>query len=254
MKILRVCLLVIVVLTASLTAEQKEPPVKDPAFILNECIKQQGGADKFNQIQDIYAKMDVRTVSQDGDIESIFYEYFRKPDKLRIEIHPLVDPPTKISWDGKDAWQMAKNQLEKAQDEKLGERLQESLRFLRLMMLTNLLEKGSELMYERYIPKTAFGIHVISQVDSRKEKVKLFISDNNYTLLGAEFYWDNATTLLRVMFANHKWIEGLLLPVNTKVYKENQLVMDVKLKTLQVNALKNGNTFFQNLNETAQLK
>lgn len=235
-------------------AVAQQAPAKDPESILKECIKQQGGADKFNQIQDIYAKMDVRTVSQEGDIESIFYEYYRKPDKLRIEIHPLVDPPTKIGWDGKSAWQMVKDKLEKSEDQKLIDRLQESMRFLRLMVLTNLLEKGGELVYERHIQKTNFGIHVISQVDSRKEKIKLFIADSNYALLGAEFYWDNATTLLRVMFSNHKWLEGLYLPGITKIYKENQLVMEVKLKTVQVNALKNGNTFFQDLNEKAQIK
>lgn len=227
---------------------------QNPDEILKQCIQKHGGAEKFTQIQDICAKMDVRSISDKGDIESVFYEYFRKPDKLRIEIHPLLDPPTKLGWDGLDAWHFSKEKLEKSDDTKLKSRLQESLKFIKLMVLTNLFEKGNQLTYERHIAKSNFGIHVISQINDKNEKVKLYIHDTEFVLLGAEFYWDAAAVLLRVMFAQHKWFDGIYLPVATKVYKESQLVMEVKLKTVQVNSLQNGNKFFSDLKEKAQLK
>lgn len=248
------CLIFVPVASWYTVAQSVQPTTQDPDFILKECIKNHGGEEKFSKIQDVYAKMDARTITDKGDIESVFYEYYRKPDKLRIEIHPLVDPPTKIGWDGQNAWQMSKDKLEQSQDQKLVDRLQESLKFVRLMMLTSLLEKGSALAYENYIPKSTSGIHVISQTAVHNEKIKLFIRDKDFVLLGAEFYWDSATTLLRLTFAQHRWYDGLYLPLVTKVYKENQLVMEVKLKTAQVNAIKNGNSFFKELTEKAQIK
>ena len=160
----------------------------NPEKILKQCIKKHGGWENFTKIRDFYAKMDVHTYSQKGDIESIFYEYFRKPDKLRIEIHPLLEPPTKISWDGKTAWHMIKDKLKETKDRKIIERLQESLRFLRLMVLTNLFEKGVEFYYERHIQKKSYGIHVILRTNPKKEKIRLYISDKNFVPLFTIFW------------------------------------------------------------------
>lgn len=227
---------------------------EDARKILNKCIRNHGGKERFTEIRDIFAKMDVVTYAREGNIESLFYEYFRKPDKLRIEIHPLVEAPTKIGWDGKTAWHMVKDKLESTQDEKLIKRIRESIRFLKLMILTNLFEQGTVFRYERYIRKKKFGVHVISRIDKSKEEIKLYISASSFVLLGAEFQWSGSENLFRITFSKHKWINGLYLPIRAKLYSGKQLVMSVRLKLVKVNALRNGNSFFANLNEKANLQ
>ena len=84
--------LILVGVLISAQADSKE------RAIIKECIERHGGWKKFSSIRDIYAKMKVRTISKEGDVESTFHEYFRKPDKLRIEIYPPMEPPAIIGW------------------------------------------------------------------------------------------------------------------------------------------------------------
>jgi hypothetical protein len=223
--------------------------------IVKKCIEKHGGWDKLEKVTDIYAKMRVRTFSDKGDIESDFYEYFRKPDKLRIKVVPDIEPPTEISWDGNLAYQLFKDETKASEDEKIKNRLQESLRFLKLMLLTTLFEPGSCLNYEGHIPKKNFGIHIISYTSVKKEKIDLYIHDNNYTLLGAEFVWTGTDMTFRIMFSKHEWFEcGLFLPTLTELYKEEQLAMKAELISVKLNSLRNGNSFFSNLKENSRIK
>lgn len=234
------------------------PEQYDPKAIVMECVKRHGGQDKFEEIRSIYAEMTVRTKSSEkSDIESTFKEYFRQPDKLRIEVYPMFDPPTKISWDGKQAWHLIKGQLEKTEEPKISERLQESLRLLRLLLLTSLFEEGSQLTYVTYFEQQA--VHVISRTSAKGDKIRLYIG-SNYILLGAEFYWTGTEDLFIVKFYNHeKREEFYLLPTYTELFKkepgkEKRMVMTVQINEVKINALRNGNSFFTNLNEQPQLK
>ena len=189
-------------------AQPSESQSPDPESIVKKCIERHGGWKQFSEIHDIYAKMKVQSFSDQGMVESTFYEYYRKPDQLRIEIHPPMDPAVIIGWDGKTIWHLAQDNLEKTDKPEQVERIQESLRFVRLIILTNLLNKGSSLKYEAYRQKKNFGIHVISQMDEEGEKIWLYISDKSYTLLGAEFYLRGSKNVFEVIFTKHQENSG----------------------------------------------
>ena len=224
----------------------------DSQQIVQKCIKAHGGQAKFQNIQDIYAKLLVKSHTKDGIFESRLYEYFRKPDKLRIDINPKTGGNrTSIGWNGTSVYRLIKNRVEKSNDEKLVNQIQESLRFIRLMILTNLL-RDSTLKYEKFIAKK--NVHIISQTDSHGEKIWLWISGKNYVLLGARFYFRGSKTPFIVMFVKHRKFGGLLLPRYTKLYRKNSLVMEAWLSLAKSNVLKNRNDFFSDLKQKAKLK
>ncbi len=238
-------------LGAELLAKPSKPSAK---AIVNKCIQRHGGGSRFNSIRDFYVKMDIKTFSEQGDIESLVHQYYRSPDKLRAEIHPLVDPPTKISWDGKNSWQLVKDKQEKSEDEKQIARIQESLKFIKLMILTNLLEKGSKLKYVREVtPKgKSYSFHVIMQANSKNEKIELYIK-NDYTLLGAQFYWEGGKGLFKVFFDEQREFDGLYLPKYIRLYRENEMILKASLRLARFNALKNGDGFFSDLSEKPKM-
>jgi outer membrane lipoprotein-sorting protein len=231
--------------------------IPDPELILKECIKNHGGWKNFTAVKDMYAKMVVFTFPNEGKVQSTFRAYYRKPDKLRIEIDPpKPEPSVIIGWDGKYFWQLAQGQLEKTDKQEQIERIQEGLRFIKLMILTNLLQEGSVLKYEGYKKGKATDFHIISQSDPQGEKVSLYIS-TSFTLLGAEFYLKSTETLLKVFlsYAEEDKKEGeLYLPKEAKLYKEKKMVMEVTLTLVKINSLQNGNSFFSDLTEKVNLK
>ncbi len=243
-------LLLLLVANFGIYAQKKKNPAE---AIVKRCILRHGGK-KFTKVRDFYAKMDIVAISDQGEIESLVHQYVRFPGKLRAEIHPLVDPPTTISWDGKNSWQLVKDKL-RASNDKQKQQLQDSFRFLKLMVLTNLLEEGSKVRYiKRVKPKSkGYGFYVVEQTDASNEKIKLFIQDKDFTLLGAEFYWPGAQSLLKVFFDEPTSFGGLYLPRYTRLYKGNKLVLKVTLRLARFNKLANGDSFFTNLFEKAKL-
>lgn len=224
----------------------------DPSIIIKKCIARHGGFEKFSNVKDIYAKMRVYTYPEGGRTESTFKEYYRKPDKIRIEIEPGGQPPAKMGWDGENVRHLVKGKLQITDSPKRVNQIQESLRFIKLMILTNLLEKGSVLKYEKYWKSKK--IHIISQRDKKAEKIWLFISAKSYVLLGAQFYFRNNKAPFKVIFSTHRWYGKMYLPRRTKLYKRNKLIMQAMLSKVMTNKIKNGNSFFRNLKEKVKFK
>lgn len=253
MRYLFIFLVAVAISTAPVSA------APDPKDVVKKCVERHGGEENFKEVRTVYAEMEICTYSEKVEAEATFKEYYRKPDKLRIEIIPKIDPPTKISWDGKQAWQLAKDTLEETDDPKIVERLQEGLKFLNLMLLTNLFEDGSKLEYVKYIEEA--GIHVITRIDSEGKQLRIYIN-SDYLLVGADFYWSGTEDLLVVKFYEHqKKGNGLYLPTFTELYKkpagkpkQELPSMTASLRVVKINALRNGNSFFTNLNEQARLK
>ncbi len=230
----------------------------DPQNIIKQCIEQHGGWKKFYDIRDIYAKMDMVYYADDGKFEVTMHEYYRKPNKLRVEMYSDVNPPVIMGWDGEIVRQLNKdNKLEVTQEQDAIDRIQESLRFIRMMVLTNLLADDSILGYVKYQKKDEFGVHIISQTpkDGQGEKILLFISDKTYTLLGAQFALKNnknGRDTFMVKFKQHEWYKDMYLPTQTDMYYQNKLIMEVQLRLARTNSLENGNAFFSNLLEKAK--
>ncbi len=232
-------------------------PTTDPTFIAKKCIEQHGGWDKFAEIRDIYAKMDVISYSDDGKFAVTLHEYFRKPDKLRVEMYSDAEPPVIMGWDGATVYQLTKEgKIEQSQEPEQVERIQESLRFIRMLILTNLLAEDSKLEYVKYQKKEEFGIHILAQVPKDGgDKILIFISDTSYTLLGAQFAMRDskgAKNSFKVMFKQHEWYKGMYLPMQTELYHQSKLVMEASLRLAKTNSLENGNTFFTNLLEESK--
>ena len=226
-----------------------------PQQIIEKCIARHGGQQNFQKIKNLYVKMDMHSKSEKADIESLSEQYFRFPNKIRTEINPLVNPPTKISWDGKDAWQLVKNNLSKIQDVGQRQDLKESLRFVKLIVLTSLLEKESKLEYDKHVKRKAYGIHVILQTNRDGEKIKIYIRDDNYELFGGEFSWQGDNTIFKVFLDQQNyWVEGVCFPRKARIYRNNEKVLDVKVRQVKINRLKNGNSFFSDLKEKPRMK
>ncbi|NUM36661.1 MAG: hypothetical protein HUU50_19135 [Candidatus Brocadiae bacterium] len=223
----------------------------DAHTVMQNCIQSHGGAKKFHEIQDIYAKLLVKSYTKDGVFENRLHEYFRQPDKLRIEMEPENGSSTILSWDGKDAYRFVKDKAEKSDDPKLADHIQESLRFIRLMVLTNLI-KDSNLKYEKYLKDK--NVHIISQTDAKGEKIWLWISGKDFRLQGAKFHYLGDQKAFNIMFIQHHEFEGMILPRHTKLYRENELVMEAWLSLARTNALENKDDFFSDLMQKARLK
>lgn len=233
-----------------------QPTLTDPVQIVKKCIEQHGGAAKFQEIRDIYAKMDVISYGDGNEIAVTLHEYYRKPDKIRVEMYSDVDPPSIMGWDGQFVRQLLPkdNTIEKTQDQEQIDRIQESIRFIRAMILTNLLAEDSKLEYIKYQPKEGFGIHILSQIpkDGQNEKILLLISDKSYTLLGAQFFLKGNKDAFMVKFKDHQWYKEMYLPMQVEMFQQNKKVMDANLRLAKTNSLENGNSFFVDLLEKAR--
>lgn len=225
----------------------------DAKKIIENCIQSHGGAKKFQEISDIYAKLRIQSTTKDGVFESSLHEYFRKPDKIRMEIEPANDnsSQTIISWDGQNVYRKVKDKLEKSEDPKMIEQIQESIRFIRLMILTNLSKEGT-IQYEKYLADK--NVHIISETDPAGEKIWLWISGKNYVLLGAKFNFKGDKIPVNVIFVKHHSFDGMLLPQHTKMFRENSLIMEAWLSLARTNVLENRDEFFSDLTQKARLK
>jgi len=119
------------------------------------------------------------------------------------------------------------------------------------MVLTNLI-KDSSLQYEKYIKEK--NIHIVSQTDAKGEKIWIFISGKDFRLQGAKFYFLGDQKPFNVMFIQHHEFEGMILPRHTKLYRENELVMEAFLRLAKTNSLENKDDFFSDLTQKAKLK
>lgn len=226
-----------------------------PREIMERCVKRHGGKKNFKKIKNIYIKMDVRSKTEKSDVESLVKQYFRFPNKLRAEINSMLNPPTKVGWDGKDAWQLTKDKLEKTSDIRQKENLKESLRFIKLIMLTSLLDQKSKLKYEKYIKRPSYGIHVISQTNEDDEELKIYVKDSDYSLYGGEFHWKKDNSIFKVFLAKQNlWVDGVCFPREARIYRGKEKVLDTKVRVVKINAIKNGNSFFSNLKEKVKMK
>ncbi|WP_372370017.1 hypothetical protein [Candidatus Uabimicrobium sp. HlEnr_7] len=226
-----------------------------PREIIQRCIKRHGGQQNFDKIKNLYVKMDVHSKNEKADVESLIEQYFRFPNKLRAEISSMMNPPTKVSWNGKEAWQLTKNKLEKTKDPRQRDNLKESLRFVKLIMLTNLLEKDSTLKYEKHVKRKTYGIHVVSQTNKQGEDIKIYIKDSDYSLFGGEFSWQGNNTIFKVFLDKQNyWVDGICFPREARIYRGNEKVLDAKVRQIKINHLKNGNSFFTNLKEKPKMK
>ena len=226
-----------------------------PREILQRCIKRHGGQQNFQKIKNIYVKMDVHSKNEKADVESLIEQYFRFPNKLRAEISSMMNPPTKVSWNGDEAWQLTKDKLEKTTDPRQRDNLKESLRFVNLIMLTNLLEEGSSLKYEKHVKRKSYGIHVILQQDDKGEKIKIYVKDSDYSLFGGEFSWQGNNTIFKVFLDQQNyWVDGICFPREARIYRGNEKVLDAKVRQIKINHLINGNSFFSDLKEKPRMK
>ena len=229
-----------------LLAIQTNASNPDPKSIIEKCIERHGGIDKFKNINDIYAKLLLKTYTKDGVFENRLYEYFRKPDKLRIELDPVKGggEAISISWDGTYVYKLVKGKIKKSQKRKEVLQIKESLRFMKLMILTNLLKK-SKIKYERFLKKKK--VHNISLTDNEGKKIWLWISGKNFALLGARFYIGEEKIPFIIMFIKYHKFGGITLPRYTKIYKNKKLITEAWLSLAKINVLKNRNNFFSNL-------
>jgi outer membrane lipoprotein-sorting protein len=231
-----------------------EPKRYNPKEVAQRCIQRHGGWDAFSGIKDLYAKLDITAKSKKGEVESIFHEYFREPNKLRIEIEPLIDPPTKIAWNGEKAFHYHDGKQEETKEEKVIERLQESLRLVNLMILTNLFKDDTNLSYVGFVDKGKKSIHVVAQKNKKGERIRLYISASDYLLVGADFSLKGESDLFRVIFKRHVKANNLVLPMVSEVYRgsEKKPFMKARLRDFRLNRLANGNSFFRELGEKAR--
>lgn len=244
-------ILLSIIFTTSFYAEN---PTPSPEEILKKCIKRHGGESNFNKIKNIYVKMDVHSKNEKADVESLIEQYFRFPNKLRAEIRSMMNPATKVGWDGNEAWQLTKDKLERTKDERQRENLKESLRFVKLIMLTNLLEKNSKLKYSKYV-KQGSGVHVIDQTSSDGENIKIYIKAKDYSLLGGEFSWQGNETIFKVFLAKQNmWVDGVCFPAEARIYRGKEKVLDAKVRSIKINQLQNGNSFFSDLKQKPRMK
>lgn len=110
----------------------------------------------------------------------------------------------------------------------------------------------STLKYERHLQEK--NVHIISQTDTKGEKIWLWISGNDFRLQGAKFHFLGDQKAFNIMFIQHHEFEGMILPRYTKLYRENELVMEAWLSLARTNALENKDEFFSDLTEKARLK
>ena len=169
-----------------------------------------------------------------------------------MDIAPNAGESVSISWDGESMHRYANNEQEKSQDKEDIEQMQESLRFMKLLILTNLLEKGSTVKYEQYQAKK--NIHVISQTDEKGEKVWLLIAGDTYLLAGARFTIANDTTPYNVIFVQHHKFSQLVLPREARLFKGKELILEAKINLAKTNIIENKNNFFTDLTQKPILK
>lgn len=234
---------------------QAEAP--NPTNIIKKCIAAHGGEKNFNDIHDIYAKLLLKSYSKDGIFENTLYEYYRLPHFIRMDILPPQGAGISISWDGNSMYQYANNQQQKSDKKEDVDQMQESLRFMKLLILTNLLKSDSKLKYEQYQAKK--NIHVISQTDAQGEKVWLLIDGKTFRLCGAKFFLageeeGNKKAAYNVLFVEHHQFAQLVLPREARLYRGSELVMEAKISLAKTNIIENGNDFFSNLSQKPLLK